>query len=86
MKQDGVMTWEEFLELGKDVPDDEVSLRVNEQKPNKCASLIYTSGTTGPPKGVMLSNDNLVWMGRRLADTYNATFVSLHLSFTKHFN
>jgi long-chain-fatty-acid--CoA ligase ACSBG len=81
MKQDGVMTWEEFLELGKDVPDDEVSLRVNEQKPNKCASLIYTSGTTGPPKGVMLSNDNLVWMGRRLADTYNATFVDYHISY-----
>ncbi len=29
--------------------------------PDSLATIIYTSGTTGPPKGVMLSNHNVVW-------------------------
>jgi long-chain acyl-CoA synthetase len=29
--------------------------------PDDLATVIYTSGTTGPPKGVMLSNYNIVW-------------------------
>jgi long-chain acyl-CoA synthetase len=30
-------------------------------EPSDLATIIYTSGTTGPPKGVMLSNYNIVW-------------------------
>ncbi len=30
-------------------------------EPNDLATVIYTSGTTGPPKGVMLTNYNIVW-------------------------
>ncbi len=30
-------------------------------EPDDLATIIYTSGTTGPPKGVMLSNYNIVW-------------------------
>lgn len=29
--------------------------------PDDLATIIYTSGTTGPPKGVMLTNHNIVW-------------------------
>ena len=29
--------------------------------PGDLATIIYTSGTTGPPKGVMLTNHNIVW-------------------------
>ncbi len=31
-------------------------------KPDDLATIIYTSGTTGPPKGVMITNRNIVWV------------------------
>uniref|UniRef100_A0A1X7T7M9 long-chain-fatty-acid--CoA ligase n=1 Tax=Amphimedon queenslandica TaxID=400682 RepID=A0A1X7T7M9_AMPQE len=51
MREKGVITWEEFMEEGKDVKDDVLSDRVSAIKPGHCATLVYTSGTTGPPKG-----------------------------------
>lgn len=49
-RDEGVMSWEEFMAIGQDVPDYEVHWRIEQQKPGHCASLIYTSGTTGQPK------------------------------------
>ena len=34
----------------QDIPDYELSRRIELQTPGHCASIIYTSGTTGPPK------------------------------------
>lgn len=56
-----VLTWEEFLDLGKDVDDAEVRAREETMKPQDCCKLIYTSGTTGPPKAVMISHDNITF-------------------------
>ena len=55
-----VMSWEEFNEAGVDVASEVLDARLASLEPNQLATLIYTSGTTGPPKGVMLSHDNLM--------------------------
>jgi long-subunit acyl-CoA synthetase (AMP-forming) len=58
---DNVYSWTEFLELGKDVADDDLERRIKAQKPDDVCTYIYTSGTTGDPKAVMISHDNITW-------------------------
>jgi long-chain acyl-CoA synthetase len=56
-----VLSWEEFNARGADVPGEQLDARLAALEPDQLATLIYTSGTTGPPKGVMLTHDNLSW-------------------------
>jgi long-subunit acyl-CoA synthetase (AMP-forming) len=67
-----VIGWTEFLALADDVPESELEVRKNAQKPDDVCTLIYTSGTTGEPKAVMISHTNVVW-------TAEATVKSLAL-------
>ena len=55
------LSWDDFMAKGKDVSDEKFLSRLHALEPDGLATLIYTSGTTGPPKGVMLSHDNLLW-------------------------
>jgi len=64
---DLVISWDDFIERGATVGTEEVDARLEALEPNGLATLIYTSGTTGPPKGVMLSHDNLVWTASQAA-------------------
>lgn len=56
-----VLHWEDFLAKAAQTPEAEVDRRLAALKKEDLATLIYTSGTTGPPKGVMLSHENLAW-------------------------
>eukprot|EP01006_Ploeotia_vitrea_P029918 TRINITY_DN62381_c0_g1_i1.p1 TRINITY_DN62381_c0_g1~~TRINITY_DN62381_c0_g1_i1.p1 ORF type:complete len:506 (+),score=10.07 TRINITY_DN62381_c0_g1_i1:497-2014(+) len=64
-----VYTWEQFLKLGDGVSNSNLEDRERQVKPGNCCTLIYTSGTTGPPKAVMVSHDNIVWVTRALIDS-----------------
>jgi long-chain acyl-CoA synthetase len=69
-----VLSWDELLMRGKKrlVEDpDAVKRTADAITPDTLATLIYTSGTTGTPKGVMISQRNVVWTVeclRRAAD------------------
>ena len=41
-------------------------------RPGGTATIIYTSGTTGPPKGVVLSQENVAWTLESLLQVYPA--------------
>ena len=59
--RDFVMTWDDFLALGRDVDDSRYDDSTRAVKPDDLATFVYTSGTTGPPKGVMLTHSNIWW-------------------------
>ncbi|XP_076465017.1 LOW QUALITY PROTEIN: long-chain-fatty-acid--CoA ligase ACSBG2-like [Babylonia areolata] len=61
VRDENIYSWAEFMEKGRDVPDQVLEERMKALAPNKCCLLIYTSGTTGTPKGVMLSHDNITY-------------------------
>lgn len=61
---DWVLSWDELLARGTQVlqDDPETVTRLSSGiGPDTLATLIYTSGTTGTPKGVMISQHNVVW-------------------------
>ncbi len=79
---EGVLSWDALVAEGRaayerDPAAFEASARA--VGPEDTVSLIYTSGTTGPPKGVMYSQNNVVWTlesARRVLELNNETLLS----------
>lgn len=67
---DGVMPASDLFESGK---ADLASL-AEATEPSDISTLIYTSGTTGPPKGVMISQYNVVYAIEILKTSMDSTF------------
>ncbi len=56
----GMFNWEEFMQLGKDISDEELFKRQNSLDFDEVINIQYTSGTTGNPKGAMLTHHNIL--------------------------
>ncbi|MCP4673307.1 MAG: AMP-binding protein, partial [Desulfobacula sp.] len=60
-EDDWVMTYDEFLDLGKGIDDTAFKEITKQVSPKDTAGIVYTSGTTGLPKGVVLTHDNITY-------------------------
>jgi long-chain acyl-CoA synthetase len=65
----GVLGWEDFLDKGADVSDEQARERGEEVGADDLASIVYTSGTTGVPKGAMITNANLLFTSQSVIDS-----------------
>lgn len=72
-KHRGMFNWDEVIELGKNIKDEELIKRQRSLHPDEVINMQYTSGTTGFPKGVMLTHKNILNNGNAIADCMKLT-------------
>ncbi len=84
-KNENVLSFEDFMECGKDISDAEFEKRTKEIQPEDSATLVYTSGTTGLPKGAELTHGNMTFTAQSVFGSTqfwdkNDTFLFLPLA------
>ncbi len=73
---EGVLPWSELLAAGRvhqaEFPGT-IAARQKGLDPTSLATIVYTSGTTGLPKGVMITQRNIVFQAEALAEVMRGT-------------
>ncbi len=69
----GMFSWKEFMELGGDITDEELSARGDDCDFDEVINIQYTSGTTGLPKGASLTHHNILNNGYFVGQTMHFT-------------
>jgi len=82
---DWVITFDEFMQLSRDVADSEFEKFAGAVTPQDVAGIVYTSGTTGIPKGAMLTHDNITFTAQSARESLDvkageATFLFLPMA------
>ena len=80
----GVMNYDELIALGTENQNESVGFlkdQIEKLTPDSPAGIIYTSGTTGPPKGVILTQKNIVFEISSLMTRYNTVYEEETISF-----
>jgi acyl-CoA synthetase (AMP-forming)/AMP-acid ligase II len=67
--RDGDCTWQGFLDLAEQVPDERLEQRIASLDGDSLSDLMFTSGTTGYPKGVLCAHGQNL----RLFDNWGET-------------
>lgn len=70
----GIYNWHEVIELGENIPDEDLIQRQKSLEPDEVINMQYTSGTTGFPKGVMLTHKNILNNANAIADCMKLTY------------
>jgi long-chain acyl-CoA synthetase len=68
-----VLTLTELEALGAGATIDDLATAADQLTGEDVAIIVYTSGTTGPPKGAMISHDNLMAAARSAASLYDVS-------------
>jgi acyl-CoA synthetase (AMP-forming)/AMP-acid ligase II len=64
----GSRGWDDFLQCGEDVPQEEVDRRIAALSGSDVADILFTSGTTGYPRAAMVSHESNVLVADAWSD------------------
>jgi long-chain acyl-CoA synthetase len=82
-----LISWTEFLEMGRARRAESPGVfdgLVDGIDPDAPATIVYTSGTTGPPKGAMLSHQNLLWTAQKAGQIISGDRQERHVEYLSY--
>ncbi len=79
-----IISLDKLEAIGKEARETQsgvVEKRTREINSESLATIVYTSGTTGPPKGAMLSHNNIVWTCDALTKANDYSDTDVYMSY-----